>query len=201
MSRGLVGILDRLIRFSSAASRVGAWFAGVVFVASAVLVSIEVFVRRVFNWSITGIDELSGFALAVGISWGLAFTLLHRAHIRIDTLLVILPVKVRALLDIFGALVFIGYMIVVTRQGYVVLTQSIAVDATGTTIAVPMMIPQAVWLAGLIFFVFVAVLLVLRSTLAILSGDTATVQNLMGSRSLVGEKGGEAHPNTDHSSR
>ena len=201
VNRGLVGILDGLIGFSSAASRVGAWCAGTVFVVSAALVSIEVVVRKAFNWSITGIDELSGFALAMGIAWGLAFTLLHRAHIRIDTLLVILPAKARALLDIFGTLLFIGYMIVVTRQGFVVLNQSIAVDATGTTIAVPMMIPQAVWLAGLVFFVLVAVLLVLRSTLAMLSGDSATVQNLMGSRSVLGETGGEARPDTDHSSR
>ena len=197
MIRGLVGILDALIRFTSTASRVGAWFAGALFVGAAALVSVEVFIRKVFNWSITGIDELSGFALAMGISWGLAFTLLRRAHIRIDTLLVILPVNMRTLLDIFGTLLFAGYMLIVMRQGMVVLFQSIAVDAKATTIPVPMMIPQAVWLAGIVFFVFVAVLLTLRSIIAVLSGDVHTVQNLMGSRSLQAETSEGTRPNAN----
>ena len=44
-------------------------------------------------------------------------------------LLVILPVNLRVFLDIFGTLLFAGYMLIVTRQGMVVLLQSIAVDA------------------------------------------------------------------------
>ena len=197
MIRGFVGILDALIRFTSKASRVGAWFAGALFVVAAALVSVEVFIRKFLNWSITGIDELSGFALAMGISWGLAFTLLRRAHIRIDTLLVILPVNVRVLLDIFGTLLFAGYMLIVTRQGMVVLLQSIAVDAKATTIPVPMMIPQAVWLGGFVFFVFVATLLIMRSIIAVLSGDVQTVQKLMGSRSLLAESSEGTRPNAN----
>ncbi len=197
MIPGLVGILDALIRFTSKVSRVGAWLAGALFVGAAALVSVEVFIRKVFNWSITGIDELSGFALAMGISWGLAFTLLRRAHIRIDTVLVILPVNMRALLDIFGTLIFAGYMLIVMRQGMVVLFQSIAVDAKATTIPVPMMIPQAVWLGGIVFFVFVAVLLTLRSIIAVLWGDVRTVQKLMGSRSLQAESSEGTRPNAN----
>ena len=185
--RDLIRVLDALIRFTSVVGRVGSWFAGALFVIAAAVVSVEVFIRKAFNWSITGIDELSGFALAMGISWGLAFALIHRAHIRIDTLLVILPLKLRAVLDIFGTLLFAGYMLIVARQGMVLLFQSIESDARATTIPVPMMIPQAVWVAGIVFFVVVAGLLLLRALVAVLSRDVGTVERLMGSRSVMAE--------------
>ena len=197
MIRNFVRVLDALIRFTSAVARVGSWFAGALYVIAAAVVSVEVFIRKAFNWSITGIDELSGFALAMGISWGLAFALIHRAHIRIDTLLVILPLNMRAVLDIFGTLVFAGYMLVVTRQGMVLLFQSIEFDARATTIPVPMMIPQAVWLAGIVFFVLVAGLLLLRALVAVLSRDVGTVERLMGSRSVLAESSKDARPYAD----
>lgn len=195
--RNFVRVLDALIRFTSAVARVGSWFAGALYVIAAAVVSVEVFIRKAFNWSITGIDELSGFALAMGISWGLAFALIHRAHIRIDTLLVILPLNMRAVLDIFGTLVFAGYMLVVTRQGMVLLFQSIEFDARATTIPVPMMIPQAVWLAGIVFFVLVAGLLLLRALVAVLSRDVGTVERLMGSRSVLAESSEGTRPVAD----
>ena len=54
-------------------------------------------------------------------------------------------------------------------------------------LATPLIIPQALWVAGLAMFLLIAGLLLLRALGALLTGDTATAQRLIGSRSLAEE--------------
>lgn len=49
------------------------------------------------------------------------------------------------------------------------------------------MIPQALWVAGLIEFAAVALLLLLRGTILLFVGDVEKVRRLLGSRSAVEE--------------
>ena len=51
----------------------------------------------------------------------------------------------------------------------------------------PLVLPQGLWVAGLVFFVAVALLLLARSLAAYLAGDLRTLFELIGSKSAVAE--------------
>lgn len=185
-------ILDRLLDLAYRLARVGAWFGGGLIVAAALLVGVEVVIRKAFNLTIGGADELSGFALAIATTWGLAFTLLERAHVRIDSLYIHLPVRLAALLDLIGLALFIGFFGLVAWHGWGVLATSLRVGARSLSpLATPLAIPQALWIAGLILFLVIAALLLARAVLAFVQGDLATARRLVGSRTLDEEMAAE----------
>ena len=81
----------------------GLWFGGALVLLAAVLIGIDVLMRKFLARSIGGADELAGYSLAIGTAWGLGAALLDRAHIRIDSLYVLFPQKLRLALDLAGA--------------------------------------------------------------------------------------------------
>ena len=170
-------------------ARVGSWFGGLLLFAAAGLIGVEVLLRRFWSMSIPGTDELAGFAMAIGIAWGLAFTLLRRGHVRIDSLYVLLPVPLRALLDIVGLALFMGFMSIVTWYGWTgVFARSFEVGARSMSrLETPLWIPQALWGAGLVLFLLCALLLLVRSLWALARGRFGEVQDLIGSRSILEE--------------
>ena len=72
-------------------SRAGALGGGGLILAAALLVSVDVTLRKLASATLGGADELSGYALAIGSTWTLAFVLLERGHVRIDALYHALP--------------------------------------------------------------------------------------------------------------
>ena len=81
----------------------GLWFGGALVLLAAVLIGIDVLMRKFLARSIGGADELAGYSLAIGTAWGLGAALLDRAHIRINSLYVLFPQKLRLALDLAGA--------------------------------------------------------------------------------------------------
>lgn len=176
--------MDRLLEFARRLARTGAWFGGLLIIASAVLVGVEVVIRRAFDLTIGGADELSGFALAISTAFGLAFALLERAHIRIDSLYVHLPVRVCALLDVVGLALLLGFFALIAWHAAGVLGTSWRLGARSMSpLATPLIIPQVLWVAGLIMFLLIAGVLLIRAMGALVRGDVVTVQRLIGSRS------------------
>ena len=60
--------MDPLLELSRRIARYGAWFGGLLIIASALLVGVEVVIRKAFSLTIGGADELSGYALAISTS-------------------------------------------------------------------------------------------------------------------------------------
>ena len=58
-------------------------------------------------------------------------------------------------------------------------------------IATPLVIPQLLWVLGLIMFLAIALLLLVRATGALLTGDFGSVGRLIGSRTLSEEVAAE----------
>ena len=104
-----MNLFDDLIRRTGTFCRWGVLLTGVFYILVSFAVAQEVVLRKIFNVSMMGIDEMSGFVLAIGTSWGFAFALLHRAHIRIDTVLLVLPQRARAVLDILGLILIVRF--------------------------------------------------------------------------------------------
>lgn len=177
--------MDPLLRLAHRVARLGAWLGGGLIIAASLLVGVEVVIRKAFSLSIGGADELSGYALAISTAWALAFTLLERAHIRIDSLYVHLPVRLRALLDIAGVALLTAFFGLVTWYGYGVFSTSWALDAHSLSpLGTPLVVPQLIWVAGLVMFLAIALLLLIRAIGALITGDLATLQRLVGSRTM-----------------
>src|SRR6516165_5996316 len=87
----------------------GLWFGGALVLLAAVLIGVDVVLRKFLARSIGGADELAGYSLAIGAAWGLGAALLDRAHIRIDSLYGLFPKKLRLFLDVVALLLFIGF--------------------------------------------------------------------------------------------
>src|SRR5688500_19272093 len=110
--------------FARRLSRAGLWFGGALVLAAAVLIGIDVTLRKFFNTSIGGADELAGYALAVGTAWSLGAALVERAHIRIDSLYVLFPRPVRLALDFVGLALLLAFFGLIARPGWGVVQQS-----------------------------------------------------------------------------
>ena len=190
--------MDPLLGLARRIARAGAWFGGALLIAAALLVGVEVVIRKVFSLSVGGADELAGYALAISTSWALAFTLLERAHIRIDSLYVHLPVRLCALLDIAGLLLLTAFFALITWYGYGVFQTSYALGARSMSpLGTPLLLPQLLWVLGLVMFLAIALLLLVRALVALVAGDLATVQALVGSRTLSEEVAAELGETSD----
>ena len=177
-----------LLKLAGAVARAGAWFGGALIIASAFLVGIEVVIRKAFDLTIGGADELSGFALAISTSWALAFTLIERAHIRIDSLYVRLPVRLCALLDLLGLALLTAFMALITWYGFGVFRTSYELGARSLSpLGTPLVVPQLIWVLGFVVFLAIALVVFVSALAAFVSGDLATVRRLVGSRT-VGEE-------------
>jgi len=180
--------MDRCLQIAYVVARAGAWLGGAMIVTAAIIVAIDVIVRKLFVVTLGGADELSGYALAVGSAWAFAFALLERAHIRINLLYQHLPIRLAALLDVLGLLTFTVFVMLLTRHGYGVFLQSFVADSHSMSpLGTPLAIPQAMWVLGLALFVAVALLLLLRAVLALALGDASAVVGLLGTRSTTEE--------------
>src|SRR5690349_15308485 len=95
----------------------GLWFGGALVLLAALLIGVDVLMRKVLARSIGGADELAGYALAIGSAWGLGAALVDRAHIRIDSLYILFPGWLRIALDLAGLVLFIAFFALVTWHG------------------------------------------------------------------------------------
>lgn len=189
----MTALLDRWLGLADRMSHYAIWAGGTMILASAILVSVDVLLRKLFVISLGGADELSGYAFAIGTTWALAFTLLRRANVRVDALYIRLPQALCAILDILALIAFGGFLALLTWQAWDVLGTSLAFQARATTpLATPLWIPQSLWLIGLIFFLFTIVPLLLRALFALLGGDLAKVRSLAGARTIEEDAASEA---------
>ena len=190
--------MDPLLGLARRIARAGAWFGGILLIAAALLVGVEVVIRKAFSVSVGGADELAGYALAISTSWALAFTLLERAHIRIDSLYMHLPVRLCALLDIAGLMLLTAFFALITWYGFGVFQTSWTLGARAMSpLGTPLIVPQLLWVLGLVMFLAIAVLLLARALIALIAGDLASVRRLVGSRTLREEVAAEVGETPD----
>ena len=166
----------------------GLWFGGALVLLAALLIGVDVVLRKFFDASIGGADELAGYALALGTTWALAATLLERAHIRIDSLYVLLPRPLRFTLDIGGLVLLVTFFALIAWHGSRVVAQSWTAESRSqSALQTPLVIPQAIWLLGLIAFVAIGLLLLVHASMLAARGQRAAVAKLISTRSAEEE--------------
>jgi TRAP-type C4-dicarboxylate transport system permease small subunit len=169
-------------------SRAGLWLGGALILLAAILIAIDVVLRAGFNTSIGGADELSGYALAIGTAWALGAALLDRAHIRIDSLYSLFPLRLRLVLDVFGIVLFTAFFGLVGWHGIGVFTQSwVAGSRSQSALETPLIIPQAAWLVGLAVFLVTALILLAHALALAARGDLVEMSRTISTRSAAEE--------------
>ena len=177
-------MIDRALSAAAALARWGVRGGGLLMLAAAVLVSVDVIMRRVLNMTTGGADELSGYAFAIGAAWSFAFVTLARINVRVDALYMHLPLPVAGVLDFLSLIALGTFGVVVARYGFDVVASSWNLSArSNSVLQVPLWIPQLIWWLGL---------LLLRSASLLARGDWRGLQGLIGARSAVEEAEAEA---------
>jgi len=169
-------------------SRVLAWVAGLLILASALIVSIDVVTRAVLRLTFLQSFELSTYAFAAAVTLGPGYTLISRAHIRIEVVYVLLKAPVRTALDLVAIVTLAATAIAFTWFAAQTVLYTYEVNAhSNTTLAVPLVVPQALWLAGLVWFAITAVWLTVTSVRHLLKGQSHRVSREIGVLALQEE--------------
>ncbi len=168
-----------------AISRYSVWVSGAFLLLSAVIVGLEVSMRNIFQYSFGGVDEVSSYIFAVGVAWSLAFTLLSRAHIRIDLIYGRLRPAWRAVLDILSLVCLLSVTALLFQQALDTTLTSYQIGArSNTPLGVRLWLPQSLWTAGLGFFGLVQIYLLILVTHLFIRNDTRRIAAISGVKSL-----------------
>lgn len=176
-------------------ARVSIWVSGFAYILVCGLVAVAVLLRKFVGSTLGGIDEISIYVLAISSAWAFSFTLLERAHIRIDVLYNVLPTRVCAILDIVALAGLAWFTALLTYwAGNLFVTSAQFGSTANTPLQTPMWIPQGLWIAGLVVFLVTVALLLLRALWALLRGDLAEIRRVAGIRTVEDEIEDEVGP-------
>ncbi|PSM16395.1 TRAP transporter small permease [Nitratireductor sp. StC3] len=164
--------------------------AGLVILGSALMVSIDVVTRSLLGWTLGGADELSGYALAIGIAWSLPYCLHRRANIRVDSFYWMLPRRGRVVLDVISMVLLGAFILLLTYRASGVVIETVARNSRSVSpLSVPLIVPQSIWLMGLVWYTFAYLVSLARLFTALLGRDLDSVFLIAGSASDHGEDG------------
>jgi TRAP-type C4-dicarboxylate transport system permease small subunit len=157
---------------------------GLIFVGLSLIVAVETAIRKLFNVSLQGADELGGYALAVGATIAFSMALIGRNHIRVDVFYGRFPAVLKTAINWLSALSLAGFAGLLAWLAWFVIQDSRSYQSVSQTPwATPLVYPQTAWLIGLIIFGVLAVGIALYSTWLLLTGRIATLNALLQPRS------------------
>lgn len=161
---------------------------GGLFFAATLLIVGDVIARNFLGFSTRSTIELSGYFLAIGISWSLAGVLARRAHIRIDLLVRMLPARPRAFAHLMAFCLLGIFAAFLTYGAYTLVDESLMFNATDiSALRAPLWIPQTLWGVGLAFFLVSVLLRTLDILLLIIAGRFDDIDHIAGARNDMDE--------------
>jgi len=179
--RGFLSLIYKLCR-----SVVG--FCGAMVLFMAFYICVDVLARKIFNVSIKGSDELSGYVLAVTSGWGFAYAFLNKNHIRIDILYLRLSLKLKAVLDLLSLSVLMAFAFPLLYYSFEVFKLSWKRNSlSNTPLQTPLWIPQSLWFLGILFFSIVIAIYFALTLRNLLRGNFLEAYRLAGLTSVEEE--------------
>lgn len=155
---------------------------------SAALISLDVVFRGIWKITVFESFELSTYAFAIATAMGMSYALVSRAHIRIEVVYNLLSPRWRNWLDVLS---YAGLAVVAATLLFWASQMVWANASTGarspSALAIPLVIPQSLWLLGLVWFALLACLYALYGLWCLLAGRQQEVAELMGVSSLEDE--------------
>ena len=161
---------------------------GIALMAAVALILMEVAGRKVPALRIGGADELSGYVMAGLATWGFSYTLVERAHVRIDLLYMKLRAPGRATFDILAMASVAFIAVLVTYYAYDVLGKSLARGSrSNTPLAIQLWIPQLIWFAGWLWLTITSIVLLACLTVLSLGRHWEEVHTIGGVEAGTGD--------------
>ena len=161
---------------------------GLIFVALSIVVSVETVMRKVFNMSLQGADELGGYALALGSTLAFSVALIGRAHVRVDVFLVNFPKRVQTILNWISAVLMAGFAVLIAVLACATLLDSHSYQSVSQTPwATPMVYPQTLWMLALIVFAALAVVQALTASIWLAQRKFNKVDQMLAPKSTQDE--------------
>jgi TRAP-type C4-dicarboxylate transport system permease small subunit len=180
--------MKRFWRALERASQHALSVAGWCYLAMTGLICFDILARRMLGFSSGATSELSGYLLAIGMSWGLGAALIERAHVRIDMLVQKLPLGVRVWFHLSGLLLLLAVGGFFAWGAAALALDSWQMRATDISqLRTPLVVPQAAWAAGFALFALAALGLALRSLAALAARKPANVDRMLAPRSYEDE--------------
>ncbi|WP_425093433.1 TRAP transporter small permease subunit [Tropicimonas sp. S265A] len=171
---------DTILRWMRAVNRIVALGVGLMLLICAAFVLADIVLRQLGS-SFGGTDEVSGYAMAIATSWGMAYTLLELGHVRIDLVRSRLPDWPRALLDLFAMLVMTLVISLIAYKCWPVVGNSLANNSTANTpLETPLALVQIPWFAGWLWFALSAWITLLAAALLVVKGRLKDSENAIG---------------------
>lgn len=132
------------------------WVGGAISLASAFLVTIDVLIRAMFRTSFLESFELGSYAFAISIALGLPYSFMAGAHIRINLAEKVRSRTFHAVADLVAIVSMAAFAGMIAYFGFLTFLDSAHFGVrSNSTMALPLAIPQAIWVAGLIAFAVV----------------------------------------------
>lgn len=149
-SNPLTRLLERAIDLLALAC--GWWL-----LALSALTCVEILGRKVFGFSLQGVDEIGSYTFAIVTAFGFSYALITAGHTRVDFVLSRFSPRTRALLNALAMVTLAGLaMLAAVRAGYV-LAESRALGSTAPTpMGTPLWWPQTLWLTAWALFALAA---------------------------------------------
>lgn len=142
---------DKLLEWIDKGAQIAGWIAGLFMIAIVALINVEIILRTFFNTSTFIADEFSGYFLVAVVLMGLAYALLHDAHIRVEVIRSRLAHGARRTIDILCALVGGLLTLYVARHALRMVIDAYELGMTADSISeTPIFIPQILIPVGLI---------------------------------------------------
>ena len=128
---------------------------GILLLSFAIVV--EILGRKFFAFSLQGIDDIGGYALAIASAIGASYTMAMRGHTRIDVFLIRFPRAGQAWLNAAAMVTLAVFAAFAFWRGADVLSESIEFRSVATNpLQTPLWIPQGAWLVGVGLFALFA---------------------------------------------
>lgn len=168
------------LHFLRRLNRLIAILVGIGLLGCAGFVLTDIILRQVGE-GLGGTDEISGYAMAIATSWGMAYCLLELGHVRIDLIRTRLAQKGRVMMDLFSLTVLAGIAVLIAIRCWPVLERSLRLESQANTpLATPLAWVHAPWFAGWVWFALVACATLLCAIALVVQGKWSETEAAIG---------------------
>jgi TRAP-type mannitol/chloroaromatic compound transport system permease small subunit len=179
---------DLFTRSLEAAVELSAILCGWWLLALSMPTCVEMLGRKVFGFSLQGVDEIGSYTFAAVGAFGFSYTLVTRGHTRVDFLLSRFSARQRAALNFAAMITLAATAAFFAYRAFHVVAESIALGSTAASpLATPLWIPQSIWLAGYLLFCMTALVAAGYACGLVLGGDWETLNKRYGPQTLEEE--------------
>jgi len=121
-------------------------FLGGLFLSLSVLIiATEITLRRFFQYSMIGSDEIAAFSVVWSVLFTASLAVKNNLHVRIDVIFFFFPPTVGRYIDALGTLFSMGFTAFLAWSGYALVVESLMLgEVTMTMLRLPVWIPQLI---------------------------------------------------------